>query len=66
MKSAVSKSKKSENWLKKILCNLTGILLIVLPLAMWAALCDYHADDLSFNKVASGTTEIHNFFFPVA
>ena len=61
MKADRNENKKSESWFKKIFCNLTGALLILLPLAVLAAVFDYNADDPSFNKVISGEHPVHNF-----
>ncbi len=61
MKQSKNEEKKSETWFKKIFCNLTGAVLIALPLLIWAAILDYSAEDPSFNKVLSEEGEIHNF-----
>ena len=61
MKSGIKEAKKGEHWLKTILINTAGALLIVLPLLILAAVFDYHAEDPSFNKVLSDAAETQNF-----
>ena len=61
MKSGTHENKKSETWFKKTFCNLLGAALIILPLAVLAAIFDYHADDPSFNKVISEAHPVQNF-----
>ncbi|MBR6356284.1 MAG: DNA translocase FtsK 4TM domain-containing protein [Alphaproteobacteria bacterium] len=50
-----------ETWWHALLCNIFGLAFILLPLAVFAALLDYHPEDPSFNKVTSGGAEVKNF-----
>lgn len=59
MKQTDDKSYKT--WWHFLLCNLFGAFFVLFPLALFAAILDYHPEDPSFNKVISGNTEIQNF-----
>lgn len=61
MKSGAQENKKAESLFKKIFCNLMGVFLIILPLAILAAIFDYSADDPSLNKVVSDDRPVQNF-----
>lgn len=53
-----TKKQKKSLW-KVLLCGVTGIILVVVPLLMLVSLLGYDAGDPSFNKVTDG--EVHNF-----
>ncbi len=53
-----TKKQKKSLW-KVLLCGVTGIILVVVPVLMLISLLGYDAGDPSFNKVTDG--EVHNF-----
>ena len=61
MKQSGTEKKSDETFLHALLCNVFGLAFILLPLAVFAALLDYHPEDPSFNKVTSGAAEVKNF-----
>ncbi len=61
MQQNETQEKSTETFLHTLACYTIGLAFILLPLAVFAALADYHQEDPSFNKVISGETEIKNF-----
>lgn len=51
--------KQKKSWWKVLLCGITGVILVVLPILMLVSLLGYDAGDPSFNKATDG--EVHNF-----
>lgn len=50
-----------KSWWQVLLCQIIGIILIVLPLLMFIGLISYDAADPSFNKVTSEATQFKNY-----
>lgn len=61
MKQKQTDNKSYKTWWHILLCDICGVFFILFPLALFAAILDYHPEDPSFNKVISGNTEIKNF-----
>ena len=51
---------KPKNWWQKLLCELTGLCLIVFPLLVYISIFSYNSSDASFNKAASENAVVHN------
>jgi len=61
MGKKTKKQEQSKSWVSILMCKLLGVLLMVFPLLVYAALYDYDATDPSFNKVTDSSKEIQNF-----
>lgn len=51
---------KPKSWWQKLLCELTGLCLIIIPLLVYISIFSYNSCDPSFNKAASGNAAVHN------
>lgn len=51
---------KPKSWWQKLLCELTGLCLIIIPLLVYISIFSYNSGDPSFNKAASGNAAVHN------
>ena len=61
MGKKTNKKEERKSWISVLWCKVFGILLMILPILVYAALADYDAADPSFNKVTTSTQEVHNF-----
>ncbi|MBQ8482541.1 MAG: DNA translocase FtsK 4TM domain-containing protein [Alphaproteobacteria bacterium] len=61
MGKKINRKEEQKSWIYVLWCKTIGILLMVLPILVYAALADYNATDPSFNKVTTSSQEVHNF-----
>ena len=61
MAKKTKKTNEQKSMIFVLWCKLCGILLMLLPILVLAALIDYDAKDPSFNKVTTANPEVQNF-----
>lgn len=61
MAKKISKKDEKKSVISVLWCKIAGIIFMLFPVLVYAALADYDAGDPSFNKVTTSPQEINNF-----